>query len=106
MTLRKLPQSLVLVLLFCSSAQAKVKNISNGVLLEQPTFNVSVQFYSNSTVRIQKWLPGTQPDTSSLVVIQKTLPPLHINTQDTNDEVTLSSGQLKVHISKIDGHMS
>lgn len=106
MTLRKFSSTFITILLCCSSAQAKVKNISNGVQLEQPTFNVSVQFYSNSTVRIQKWLPGTKPDTSSLVVIQKTLPQLQINTQDLNHEVIVSTDQLKVYISKDDGHMS
>ena len=83
----------------------KVKPIKNGVLLEIAKLNQKVQFYSPSTVRVTKWLPGATPDSTSLIVIQKALPKLAIQVKEDANNITLTSAKLQVVISKTDGHI-
>jgi alpha-D-xyloside xylohydrolase len=96
---------LVFLSIQCTSNSGKVTNIPNGVDLKTKDLNVKVQFYADNLVRVVKWLPGASPDSSSLVVIQKTLPDLKIDVQQGKESVTLSSEKLKVIIYKNDGHI-
>ena len=89
----------------CSSNKGKVTIIPSGIDLETEHFNLRVQFYDGNLVRVLKWLPGTTPDTSSLVAIQKTLPELKIDVKQDKESIALSSENLKVIISKSDGHI-
>ncbi len=89
----------------CSFQKAKVTNVQNGVQIETNALIVKAQFYANNTVRVTKWLPGTKPDSTSLVVIQKSLPGLKITVNETENAVSLSSETLKIILSKKDGHI-
>ena len=86
-----------------SSSKDKVERIHNGVQLETGDLNVKAQFYSTNIVRVMKWLPEATLDTSSLVVIQKTLPHLDISVTENDKTITLRTGTLELMISKNDG---
>lgn len=65
--------------------------------------NVKVQFYADDTVRVVKWLDDGTDQKESLVVIQNQLPDLDIRMSENKTTSTLSSGRMKVQISKADG---
>jgi len=96
---------LVVIGMQCSSQSGKVTNIPNGIDLETNNLNIRVQFFADNVIRILKWLPGTKPDSSSLIVIQKPLASLKTDVKQDKEEITLSSEKLKVIISKLDGHI-
>jgi len=89
----------------CSTKKDVVTHIQNGIKLETGKLNVTAQFYSKNTIRITKWLPGTKPDTSSLVVLQKMLPDLKIVDREIESGIFLGSENLRIFISKKDGHV-
>jgi len=89
----------------CSSDQGKTTSIPNGISLETKGLNLKVQFYADNMVRVVKWLPGTTPDSLSLVVIQKTLPEIKTTIKEDEKNITLSAANLIVTVSKIDGHL-
>jgi alpha-D-xyloside xylohydrolase len=89
----------------CSFHKANVTNVQNGVQIEINSLIVKAQFYSKNMVRVTKWLPGTLPDSTSLVVIHKSLPELKIAINESNNAVSLSSENLKIIVSKKDGHI-
>ena len=96
---------LVFIGIQCSSQRGKATIIQNGVILETKAFNLSVQFYDGNVVHVLKWLPGAKPDTSSLIVIQKTIPELKIDVKQDQESIAMSSNGLKVVIHKSDGHI-
>ena len=96
---------LVFIGIQCSSQRGKATIIQNGVILETKAFNLSVQFYDGNVVHVLKWLPGAKPDTSSLIVIQKTIPELKIDVKQDQESIAMSSNSLKVVIHKSDGHI-
>ena len=81
----------------------KIERIRNGVQLTAGDLNVRVQFYSEGTVRVVKWPAGGTSDKVSLSVIQKDVPELSVRFEESADAITLSSGQVKVQLSKSDG---
>jgi len=85
--------------------RAEKKIIQNGVRVETRDLNIKVQFYADNIVRVVKWLPGTTPDTTSLVVIRKTMPEINIHTLEMGPEIIVISEKLLVRISKIDGSL-
>ena len=87
----------------CSSNKIKIINFQNGVRLESNDFIEKVTFYNNNTVRITKWIPGTLPDSTSLVVIEKGSPELKIQVNETENMVSLGSENIKIILSKKDG---
>ena len=97
--------ALVLLGLQFSCNQEKVTIIPNGVQLETKNMNVKVQFYAGNMVRVVKWVPGATLDSASLVVIQKKLPELKTDVSQDKDNVTVSTENLKVILSKTDGHI-
>jgi hypothetical protein len=97
--------ALLLVNYQCTLHKAEITRIQNGIQLETGTLNVKVQFYASNMVRIVKWLPGTKTDTTSLVIIQKTLPDLKIAVNETDNGIILKSDNLQLLISKKDGHI-
>lgn len=88
----------------CSNS-GKITTVKNGILLENSSLNLKVQFYAPNAVRVVKYLPGTQPDSSSLIVVQKELPNIKVDVKETDKTVCLSSEKLKVIISKKDGRI-
>jgi alpha-D-xyloside xylohydrolase len=84
-------------------AQPGVQRIQNGIQLRTGDLNVKVQFYSESIVRVVKWPAGGTSEKVSLSVIQKDLPNLDVQFGENKAEVTLSSGQVKLLVSKNDG---
>ena len=80
-----------------------VRHIQNGVQIETAAYRMSVQFYSDHTVRILKWLPEALPDSTSLVVIQKELPNINLHLEENDTAVLLKSDKLQLKISKADG---
>jgi alpha-D-xyloside xylohydrolase len=62
-----------------------------------------VQFYSEGTVRVVKWPAGGTSEKVSLSVIQKDVPELSVQFEESAAAITLSSGQVKVQLSKSDG---
>jgi alpha-D-xyloside xylohydrolase len=86
-----------------NAAVPKVERIPNGVQLTASDLNVRVQFYSEGTVRVVKWTAGGKSDKASLSVVQKNVPDLNVLFQESDAAVTLTSGQVKVQLSKSDG---
>ena len=86
-----------------NAAVPKVERIANGVQLTGGDLNVRVQFYSEGTVRVVKWTAGGKSDKASLSVIQKDVPELNVLFQESDAAVALTSGQVKVQLSKSDG---
>jgi len=84
-------------------AQIGSRHIQNGIQLTTGDWNVRVQFYADSTVRVMKWPASGTSEKVSLAVIQKNLPELNIHFEETPSEVTLSSGKIRVLLSKSDG---
>ena len=89
-------------------AQAKqmpprIQRIHNGVQVAAGDLNVKVRFYSEGTVRVVKWPAGGTSEKTSLSVIQKDVPDLGIRFEESDNTVTLSSGQIKLLLSKADG---
>jgi len=83
----------------------KVRSIQNGIQFEIGNLNQKVQFYSSDVVRVVKWLSGTTPDSTSLIVTQKALPTLAIKVKENGKKITLVSEKLQVIIDKTDGHI-
>ena len=84
-------------------APPRIERIRNGVQLATGDLNVKVQFYSEGTVRVVKWPAGGTSDKVSLSVIQKDVPELNVRLAESAAAVMLSSGQVKVQLSKSDG---
>ncbi|MGC1392390.1 MAG: TIM-barrel domain-containing protein [Bacteroidales bacterium] len=97
--------ALVFIGIQCSSKNGNVTINPGGIDLETKNFNLRVLFYDDNMVRVLKWLPGTKPDTSSLIVILKSPPDLKIGVKQNSESIALSSEKLKVIISKSDGHV-
>ncbi len=77
MTKKKIAQ-LFFVLIVLVISQCTHRNfertgttIKNGIILTNGVMNLKIQFYSSKTVRILKWLKEANPDSNSLVVVQK-----------------------------------
>jgi alpha-D-xyloside xylohydrolase len=85
------------------SAAPGFKRIENGVQLKTGDLNVRIQFYADSIVRVVKWPAGGTSEKASLSVIQKELPKLDLNFTATEAGVALSSGKVKILLSKSDG---
>jgi alpha-D-xyloside xylohydrolase len=81
----------------------RIERIRNGVQLTSGDLNVRVQFYSEGTVRVVKWPAGGTSEKVSLSVIQKDVPELSVQFEESAAAITLSSGQVKVQLSKSDG---
>jgi len=88
-----------------SFGKDKVEPIQNGIQLETTTQNERVQFYADNTVRIKKWTQGTNPETTSLVVLSQTLPKLSIEVKEDAKFITLTSSKLQVIVNKTDGRI-
>jgi len=86
-----------------NAAMPKVERLPNGVQLTGSDLNVRVQFYSQATVRVVKWTAVGKSDKASLSVIQKDEPDLNVRFEESDAVVTLTSGQVKVQLSKSDG---
>jgi alpha-D-xyloside xylohydrolase len=91
-----------LCFVLCLNAQA-VQRIQNGAQLTSGDLNVRVQFYSEGTVRVVKWPAGGTSEKASLSVIQKDVPDLKIRVEESAATITLSSGRIKLQLSKSDG---
>src|SRR4030043_190452 len=91
-----------------SSGQSRfvgIQRIRNGAQLKTGTVNVRVQFYSDTTVRVVKWLPGGTDEKKSLVVIQSDLPDMNLGFQESSESFNLSSGKVTVQASKSNGEI-
>jgi alpha-D-xyloside xylohydrolase len=80
-----------------------VQRIQNGIQLTAGNLNVKVQFYAEGTVRILKWPTGGTSEKLSLSVVQKDLPQLDLQIDEGPANVTLTSAQVKLLVSKTDG---
>jgi alpha-D-xyloside xylohydrolase len=81
----------------------RIQRIQNGVQLTTGDLNVKVQFYSEGTIRVVKWPAGGTSEKASLSVTQKDVPDLSVRFEENAAAVTLSSGQVKLQLSKSDG---
>jgi alpha-D-xyloside xylohydrolase len=79
------------------------ERLQNGVQLKTSDLNVKVQFFSEGIVRVVKWPVGGTAGKVSLSVIQNDLPKLDVHVTETEAAVTLSSGKVKLLLSKSDG---
>jgi len=80
-----------------------LQRIPNGVQLATGNLNVKVQFYAQGIVRVVKWPAGGTSQKLSLSVIQKELPNLDVHVEESQTQVTLTSGPVKVLLGKNDG---
>ncbi len=107
----KLPQLILIITVFISTQCSKPKfhlletKVSNGILLTNGKLNLKIKFFSNKTVNIQKWLSGTTPDSTSLVVIQNPQQNLNIQIDESDKSFTLTSNDIRLNVSKNDGHI-
>ena len=81
----------------------RIQRIQNGVQLAAGDLNVKVQFYSEGTVRVVKWPTGGTSEKNSLTVVQKDLLDLGVRFEESDETITLRSGQIKLLLSKSDG---
>ena len=88
------------------SINAEIKNIKNGIELRTANMNLKVQFYGDKVVRILKWSKGGAADKLSLSVIKDSIPELEIKIKEDNDTVFLSSINLIIKISKVNGSIN
>jgi alpha-D-xyloside xylohydrolase len=99
-----------LILLFSCLLQpmalARAESARNGAVVKVPGLFVQVQFYSDSTVRVLKWLPQGSPAKKSLVVIQNELPELKLEAKETSSALSLGTKAMTVRISKEDGSVT
>ncbi|MEN9445032.1 MAG: hypothetical protein RIS47_1923 [Bacteroidota bacterium] len=90
----------------CAPKSSSLSEIPGGVELSTATQTIRLQFFTDNTVRVQKWLVGTQPDSSSLVVLAKPVADLKIQTNQTDSTITLSSAAMQVSVNKKTGVVS
>jgi alpha-D-xyloside xylohydrolase len=83
-----------------SMGQGLVRKIQNGIQIEGATRNLKVQFYRDNIVRIRKWAPAASIDSTSLIVIQKSIPEVQLQVEENDNSVTLISASLKLNIQK------
>ncbi len=108
---KKFPQYLfiLIILIACQCSHNKFERtdsvIKNGISLSNGKLNLKIQFYSDNTIRVQKWLAGVVPDSTSLVVIQSSVPELKIKIIESDESFTLRSNSIKLQILKKDGHL-
>lgn len=103
---RFFPIIIVIVFGRCSSDNASIEEITNGVKVTTKEANIKIQYYSENIVRIVKWHPDGTEEKNSLSVIENTDPNLEIKVKDAKDEVIVSSELLSVKISKLNGNIS
>ncbi len=89
----------------CTNQVTTIFKLENGIRLQTRELNVRVQFFADNTVKVEKWLTGTKPDTTSLVVIQNKVPKVDFKLSETTDSVFLSTNRLLVSISLSDGQV-
>jgi alpha-D-xyloside xylohydrolase len=85
------------------AAPPGIQRIQNGVQLTTADLNVRVQFISEGTIRVVKWPAGGTSEKASLCVTQKDVPDLSVRFEETAAAVRLSSGQIRLELSKSDG---
>ena len=95
--------AIVLIGFQLSFCKDTVKQIHNGVQIKVGEQNLKVQFYADNLVRVVKWLTEATPESSSLVVIQKELPNIHLAVKENDTTVIIGSEKLQLFISKTDG---
>jgi len=79
------------------------QHIQNGVQLTIGDLNVKVQFYAEGIIRVVKWPASGKSEKISLSVIQKDLPALDVHISENKTEAILTSGKVKLLLSKRDG---
>ncbi len=84
-------------------ASAQVQQIQNGVELKAGDINVRVQFYADGIVRAVKWPTSGTSKKLSLSVIMKSPENVGVVVGNKENAVTVSSGLVKLEISKADG---
>jgi alpha-D-xyloside xylohydrolase len=85
------------------AAPLEVEHIQNGIQMEVGDLNVRVQFYAEGVVRVVKWPAGGSSAKLSLSVIEKDVPNLDVHFEENKEDVILSSGQIRLLVSKGDG---
>jgi alpha-D-xyloside xylohydrolase len=98
--------AILLTLVACQPAEFTANDIQNGVHLSSENgMNLKVQFYADNIVRVTKWDANGKADKNSLVVIQKSIPVLQVERNETEREISLSANGLTVHIDKRNGNI-
>lgn len=83
---------------------AAAEKIQNGIQIKAEGLNVKAQFYADDTVRIVKWVPGGSAEKEHSLVVTKAVPEkLDVEVREDEGSVQLSTGALKVDISKKTG---
>ena len=89
----------ILIILFSGCSQkSQITSIKNGVVVSNKNFSIKIQFYTNNSVRIQKWTSEGSDEKKSLVVIMDSIPNLNIKITEGSNEIWLESDNLKVKI--------
>ncbi|RPI03993.1 MAG: DUF4968 domain-containing protein, partial [Ignavibacteriae bacterium] len=86
-----------------SQGQQPIQRMQNGIQTECAGMNVKIQFYTDDIVHILKWIPGTQPDSSSLVVLRRALPELQVQVEENDSVIIAGAASLHVKIQKKSG---
>lgn len=77
--------------------------IQNGIQTSCSAQNLRIQFSNDNIIRVVKWVLAATPDSTSLVVIQKSLPDVQLNIQENDTAITVASAILQVMVQKKDG---
>jgi len=80
-----------------------IKEIKNGIELTTGKMNLRVQFYDANIVRVLKWCKGGSPEKLSLSVTMKRIPVIAIDVEKNDSMLVLSSPNLKIRISMMNG---
>ncbi|HTX98856.1 MAG TPA: TIM-barrel domain-containing protein, partial [Bacteroidota bacterium] len=103
--MRMLFLALFLAPLSTLSQTTGVVHIGNGVLMKTPGLNVQARFYNERIVRIEKWTPQGSDTKKSLSVIMTEPAMKGVSFQERGSTVLISSGQISVEISRVDGRV-
>lgn len=100
--------TILITLMFwrCASEPVILQNLQNGVHLETKSLNIKVQFYADNMVRVVKWLPQSNSEKKSLVVVQTELPEIKLDIHENQQHIQLCSEKLCVTIVKKDGEVN
>ncbi len=89
-----------------AAPESGAHRIANGVELLAGGMTVRVQYNSENSVHVTKFLPGAPAGRESLIVLPRAAATLDIVCSDESATVTVSSKRLRVDIAKSDGAFS
>ena len=87
----------------CSTSEAQVSTIKNGIELNTGELSLKAQFCADNIVRITKWTPDGTSEKVSLSVVKHSVPELAVEVEQSDKTILLKSTKFFLKVSKADG---